>query len=96
MSDNSAVLNEEELVAYLASQTNVDPASIASILKHEQAFINSAKEDAQGNVDIDSDDLVDYIMSRRDVKLDELTVETILDLEMDYLMDKGLAGNIEE
>lgn len=92
MSDN---VNEEELVTVLSAKTKVDPKMIRLVLKHEETFINNAKADAKGEVDIDNDDLVDYVTSQRDVKLDELTVETILDAEMDYLMDKGLAGYID-
>ncbi|MEK3880619.1 hypothetical protein [Paenibacillus sp. FSL M7-0420] len=88
-------VNEQELVEVLSAQTKVAPAVIRLVLKHEQTFINKAKANAQGEVDIDNDDLVDYVTAQRDVKLDELTVETILDAEMDYLMDKGLAGYID-
>lgn len=86
----SEPLNEQELVQYIAGKTNVDTKRIMIVLKHEEAFINHSEED-----EIDSDDLVDYVLSQRDVNLDELTVETILDLEMDYLMEKGLAGYID-
>ncbi|MNE97745.1 hypothetical protein D3C80_1961460 [compost metagenome] len=79
----------------LAAKTKVDPKLIKLVLKHEQTFINNAKANSKGEVDIDNDDLVDYVTAQRDVKLDELTVETILDAEMDYLMDKGLAGYID-
>ncbi|KHL93362.1 hypothetical protein QW71_23855 [Paenibacillus sp. IHB B 3415] len=88
-------VNEQELVEVLSAQTKVDPAVIRLVLKHEQAFINKAKANAKGEIDIDNDDLVDYVTAQRDVKLDELTVENILDAEMDYLMDKGLAGYID-
>lgn len=88
-------INEREMIAYIAGKTKADPQAITLILKHEQTFINTAKANAKGEVDIDSDDLVDYVLSRRDVKLDELTVERILDAEMDYLMDKGLAGYVD-
>lgn len=88
-------VNEQELVEVLSAETKVAPAAIRLVLKHEQTFINKAKANAKGEVDIDHDDLVDYITAQRDVKLDELTVETILDAEMDYLMDKGLAGYID-
>jgi hypothetical protein len=91
----SEQINEQELVRYIADQIKVDAKSIMLVLKHEQDFINSAKEDTKGEVSIDSDELVDYVVSRRDVKLDELTVETILDTEMDYLMEKGVAGYID-
>jgi hypothetical protein len=91
----SEKINEQELVQYIADITKVDPESIKLVLKHEQVYINNAQEDAKGEVDIDSDDLVDYVLSRPDVKLDELKVETILDAEMDYLMDKGVAGYID-
>ncbi|HEY4431931.1 MAG TPA: hypothetical protein VGN87_12950 [Paenibacillus sp.] len=88
-------LNEQELVTVLSAKTKVDPKIIRLVLKHEQTFINKAKANAKGEVDIDNDDLVDYVVAQRDVKLDEITVETILDAEMDYLMDKGLAGYID-
>ncbi|CAH1054418.1 hypothetical protein D3C76_1504740 [compost metagenome] len=88
-------LNEQELVTVLSAKTKVDPKLIRLVLKHEQTFINNAKANAKGEVDIDNDDLVDYVVAQRDVKLDEITVETILDAEMDYLMDKGLAGYID-
>lgn len=88
-------VNEQELLAVLAAKTKVDPNLIRLVLKHEQTFINNAKADSKGEIDIDNDDLVDYVTAQRDVKLDELTVETILDAEMDYLMDKGLAGYID-
>lgn len=91
----SEKINEQELVQYITDITKVDPESIMLVLKHEQVYINNAQEDAKGEVDIDSDDLVDYVLSRPDVKLDELKVETILDAEMDYLMDKGVAGYID-
>ncbi|GAA4845167.1 hypothetical protein GCM10023310_23840 [Paenibacillus vulneris] len=86
----SEAINEQELVQFIADKTKVDEASIRLVLKHEQTFINNAKED-----DIDSDEIVDYVMSRKDVQLDELTVETILDLEMDYLTEKGIVTYID-
>jgi len=88
-------INEQEMKAYIAEKTKASEANIAVVLKHEQAYINKAHENAKGDVDIDGDDLADYILSRKDVKLDELTVEGILDAEMDYLMEKGLAGYVD-
>lgn len=85
-------INELELVQYIAARTKIEAKRITLVLKHEQAYINNAKANAKGELDIDSDDLVDYVLSRPDVKLNELQVEEILDAEMDYLMDKGLAG----
>ena len=93
--DMSDKVNEQELVTVLSAKTKVDPKIIRLVLKHEETFINNAKANAKGEVDIDNDDLVDYVTAQRDIKLDELTVETILDAEMDYLMDKGLAGYID-
>lgn len=91
----SEQLNEQQLVQYIADHTGADARSIALVLQHEQAYINGAKENAKGEVEIDSDDLVDYILGKPDIKLDELTVEKILDAEMEYLMDKGLAGYVD-
>jgi hypothetical protein len=88
----SDTVNEKELVSYIAEKTKADPKSIMLVLQHEQSYINSAQANASGEVEIDGDDLVDFVVSRKDVKLDELTVETILDAEMDYLTEKGLAG----
>lgn len=91
----SEQINEQELVQYIAERSKAKPEAIRLVLKHENAFINNAHKGAKGDVDIDGDELVDYVLSRPDVKLDELTVETILELEMDYLMDKGLAGYVD-
>lgn len=83
-------VNEQELVNYICAQTKASSDSVKLVLKHEQAFIGNAKPDRNGDVDIDGDELTDYIVSRRDVKLDELTVELILDAEMDFYSEKGL------
>ncbi|MBH5320176.1 hypothetical protein I6N90_20430 [Paenibacillus sp. GSMTC-2017] len=91
----SEQVNEQELVAYIAERTKVDSKKVQLVLKHEQTFINNAQADKKGEVDIDSDELVDYILAKRDVGLNELQVEEILDLEMEYLMDKGLAGYVD-
>ncbi len=85
-------INEQELIAYIAGETNLDTGRIALVLKHEQAFIDKAQANAKGEVEIDSDELVDYILSRKDVGLNELQVEQVLDSEMDYLTERGLAG----
>ncbi|MBD2869196.1 hypothetical protein [Paenibacillus arenilitoris] len=91
----SEQINERELIAHIAAETDADENLIKLVLKHEQAYINGAKEDKNGEVEIDSDELVDYILGRPDVKASELTVEAILDAEMDYLMDKGVAGYVD-
>lgn len=88
-------VNEQEMVELISTQTKVDAESIRLVLKHEQDFIDTVQANAKGEVDIDNDELVDYVIAQRDVKLEELTVETILDAEMDYLMDKGLAGYVD-
>lgn len=88
-------INEQKLVAYIAGKVNVDEKKIRLVLKHAKEFLDNAQEDANGEAEVDGDELVDYVMSRSDVKLDELTVETILDLEMDYLMEQGVAGYVE-
>jgi hypothetical protein len=91
----SEQFNEQELIQHIANKTNVDEKSIKIVLKHEQAFINNAKSDAKGEVDIDLDDLIDYVLSKPDVKLDEMTVEDILDTEMSFLVEKGVAGYLD-
>ena len=88
-------IDEQKLVAYIAGKVNVEEKQIRLVLKHTKDFLDHAQEDANGEAEIDGDELVDYVMSRRDVKLDELTVETILDLEMDYLTELGVAGYLD-
>jgi ApbE superfamily uncharacterized protein (UPF0280 family) len=93
MSDS---FNEQELIQFIANRLHLESNEILLVLKHERAFIEQANEDAHGAIEVDSDELMDYIASKPDIHLDEQSVEKILDTEMDYLMDKGLAGNIEE
>ncbi|MGX4585281.1 hypothetical protein [Paenibacillus chitinolyticus] len=88
-------INEQELIAYIAGKIKADPQKIKSVLKYEQDFINKAHKNAKGEVDIDSDDIADYVLSRPDIKLDELTVDNILDAEMDFLMEKGIASYLD-
>lgn len=88
-------INQQELIAYIAAETNVDVQSIQQVLQLELKFIDSAQEDAEGEVEIDSDELVDYILKQKAVKLDEITVENILEAEMEYLLDKGIVGYID-
>ncbi|MDU4694907.1 MULTISPECIES: hypothetical protein [Paenibacillus] len=89
-------INEQELVQFIAERSKASADNIRLVLKHEADFINQAHQNAKGDeVEIDGDELVDYVLSRSDVKLDELTVETILDVEMDYLTEHGLAGYLD-
>ena len=85
-------LNESELIAYIQEKTRVSEEGIKTVLKHEQAFIDAEAKKPGDTIELDSDELVDYVMSRKDVKLNELEVENVLDAEMAYLIDKGLAG----
>jgi len=87
--------NEQAMISHISTETGVDEKTIALVLKHEKAFIDKAQANAKGEVDIDSDELVDYVLSRPDVKLTEIVVEEILDTEMDYLMEQGLAGYVD-
>jgi hypothetical protein len=88
-------LNEQELLQFIVEKTKADPKQIELVLKYEKAFIIKAEENTKGEVDIDSDELIDHILSRPDVKLTELAVDTILEVEMDYLMKNGFAGYID-
>lgn len=96
MNDQDNVqVNEQELVQYIAARTKADTQQIRLVLKHEADYIEHAHQNAKDEVEIDGDELVDYVLRQRDVKLDELTVESILDSEMDYLTEKGLAGYVD-
>lgn len=88
-------INGKELITYIADESKLDAEVIGLVLRYEQEFIGKAKADENGEVDIDIDDLVDYILGRKDIKLHEPEVEQILELEMDYLTEKGLAGYID-
>ena len=88
-------MNEQEMVEFIAERAKTSVDHVRLVLKHEADYINQAAQNADGEVEIDGNELVDYVLSRNDVKLDELTVETILDLEMDYLTEHGLAGFID-
>ncbi|TMV43817.1 hypothetical protein FE783_34175 [Paenibacillus mesophilus] len=87
----SQTLNEQELVQYIANLTKTDEKSIRIVLKHEQAYMDKLQKNAGKDVEIDSDEVVDYVLGQSDVKLSELKVEAILDAEMKYLIDNGLA-----
>ncbi|WP_020617054.1 hypothetical protein [Paenibacillus daejeonensis] len=89
-------VNERELLQYIIDQTGEQAGDIQLVLKHEQAYIEQAASKTKGEVDIDIDDLVDYIVQRRDVQLSELAVDTILEAEMSYLMDQGVAGYLND
>ncbi|NOV01216.1 hypothetical protein [Paenibacillus planticolens] len=91
----SKELNEQELIHFIAEQSKADTKQIALVLKYEKAYILKAEENAKGEVDIDSDELIDHILSRPDVKLTELAVDTILEAEMAYLMKHGFAGYMD-
>ncbi|MFD1953243.1 hypothetical protein ACFSL6_03375 [Paenibacillus thailandensis] len=86
--------NEKELLDFVAKETGLHEKDVALVLKHEQSYIDKAEVNAEGEAEIDGDELVDYIMSRPDVQLNELEIESVLDTEMDYLADKGLAGPV--
>lgn len=83
--------NDPKLLQYIKEHTKVSEANIRLVLGHEQAYVNRMQKNAKHDVEIDSDELVDYVLSRPDVKLSELDVDMILDLEMKYLLDNGLA-----
>ncbi|WP_270166677.1 hypothetical protein [Paenibacillus sp. SYP-B4298] len=87
--------NEQELIAFIADKSGASAADIKQVLQHEQAYVNSRQEDSKGEIDIDIDELVDYVLARPGMKLDELTVETILESEMDFLVKKGIAGYLD-
>ncbi len=87
--------NEQELIAFIADKSGASTADIKQVLQHEQAYVNSRQEDSKGEIDIDIDELVDYVLARPGMKLDELTVETILESEMDFLVKKGIAGYLD-
>lgn len=91
----SKELNEQELIRFIVEKSKADEKQIQLVLKYEKAYILKAEETAKGEVDIDSDELIDHILSRPDVKLTELAVDTILEAEMAYLMQHGFAGYID-
>ncbi|MCQ4087979.1 hypothetical protein [Saccharibacillus sp. JS10] len=85
-------INETEMIAYIVDQTGVSEEGIKLVLKHEQAFIAAAAKKPGSTIELDGDELVDYVVAQKDVKLNELEIENVLDSEMAYLIDKGFAG----
>ncbi|MDO3410004.1 hypothetical protein QWJ34_09550 [Saccharibacillus sp. CPCC 101409] len=85
-------VNRSELIAYITKETSLKEDAVKLVLKHETDFIGAAAKKAGDVIEVDGDELVDYVMSRKDVKLNELQVEEILDAEMAYLTEQGLAG----
>ncbi|MEJ8305606.1 hypothetical protein [Saccharibacillus sacchari] len=85
-------VNESEMIAYIADKTGVGEEGIKTVLKHEQAFIAAAAKKPGDTIELDGDELVDYVVAQKNVKLNELEIENVLDAEMAYLIDKGLAG----
>ncbi|UKS24270.1 hypothetical protein LOZ80_21870 [Paenibacillus sp. HWE-109] len=88
-------LNEDDMLQFITEKTKADPKQIQLVLKYEKAYITKAEQSSKGQADIDIDDLIDHILSRPDVLLTELAVDTILEVEMDYLMKNGFAGYID-
>ncbi len=86
-----AEINQQELQQYIADKTKLDPRGVQLVLKHEQQFISKLKPNKKGEIDIDFDDLVDYLCNQREIRLNELQIEQVLDAEMAYLMKHGHA-----
>ncbi|GGN94109.1 hypothetical protein [Saccharibacillus kuerlensis] len=85
-------VNESEMIAYIVDETGLSEEGIKIVLKHEQDFIATAAKKPGDTIELDGDELVDYVVGQKNVKLNELEVENVLDAEMAYLIDKGLAG----
>ncbi|MFD2613123.1 hypothetical protein [Paenibacillus gansuensis] len=85
-------INEQDVIRFIEQKTKINAKHIAEVLKFGQSYLNSVKANARGEVDIDMDDIVDYVLKRPGMKLNELQVEEILETEMDYLIKKGIAS----
>ncbi|PYI52495.1 hypothetical protein [Paenibacillus flagellatus] len=83
---------EQELITFVTGRTGLDAAAVRLVLKHAQTYIDQANARSKGEAEIDGDELTDYVLGRPDVKLNELQVEAILEAEMEFLIDKGVAG----
>ena len=73
----SEQLNEQELVKHIASETNADEQLIKLVLKHEAAFINNAKEDKNGEVEIDGDSAPFWKQSTQSIKYVTGTIKPV-------------------
>lgn len=85
-------INQQELIAFIAAKTKLDPKAIQAVLKYEQLFISKLKPNKKGEIDIDFDDLVDYLCVQREIRMDELKIERVLEAEMAYLEKHGHAS----
>lgn len=86
----SQTWDEQQLIQAIADKTKIDSASIGLVLKHEQAFMDKLQSGGKADVEVDGDEIVDYVLSQPNVKLNELQIERILDAEMSILQEMGL------
>ncbi len=85
------MINEHELIAFIAEKTKLDPTQIQLALKYEKEFMSKAKPNKKGEIDVDFDDLVDALLAKKDLKLNELQIDRVLETEMAYLLKNGHA-----
>ncbi|UHA75442.1 hypothetical protein [Paenibacillus sp. 481] len=94
--EDDRVIDKEELCSYIVERTELNREQIDIILKHGSDYLNGQEEDEEGVISIDIDEQVSYITRQPDVSLSEEQVELILDLEMDFFLEKGHASARED
>lgn len=95
------LIDEEELCEYIVKQLGIDSDTVSMILDAEMAILESKglvleeKPASPGSNEmpvgkVDTDELNAYVVSH--TGLNQETVESILDTEMLYLEEHGVAG----
>ena len=94
--EDAPEISHEEICNYIAEKTGFDYGQIEIILEHSVEYTNNHEVDEDGEVRIDTEEQVAYIKRQRDVTLSEDQIETILDLELEFLVEKGIATQVED
>lgn len=93
--ENAPVINHEDICNFVAERCGLDNNQIDIILEHGVEYINSQEPDENGQVGIDPDEQIAYIKRQPNVTLSEEQIEIVLDLEMEFLVEKGIADRVE-
>jgi hypothetical protein len=79
---------------YVAEKTGFDEIEI--ILEHGVEYNNNQEADEDGQVSTDTNEQVAYIKRQPNATLSEEQSEVILNLEMEFLVEKAVTVQIEE
>lgn len=85
-------IEHEELCDFVVGKTGLDRNQIDIILEFGIDFVNAQEKDEDGVIRIDTNEQVACIKNQCEVTLTEEQIELVLDFEMEFLVEKGIAG----